>query len=139
MVATVDSQYGTNIYFCCNVFLLNLEQMIIRHLDILLDRWFGGFVWSNVIFTQIQSSIHCITCAWSAKIEKHLIIFVICGCDLVNLNDLLLEHVMTKKHMIDVKSVLCKDINWLRFLVVDYPQLIKCRTECYINSFIPDS
>ena len=39
----------------------------------------------------------------------------IIGCDLLNLNDLHIDSVITKvKNMIDGKSVLCKEINWLR-------------------------
>ena len=62
----------------------------------------------------------------------------IIGCDLLNLNDLHIDSVITKvKNMIDGKSVLCKEINWLRS--GRRLSSVKCRTERYKNSFIPYS
>ena len=70
------------------------------------------------------------------KIQKKAIRII--GCDLLNLNDLHIDSVITKvKNMIDGKSVLCKEINWLRS--GRRLSSVKCRTERYKNSFIPYS
>ena len=51
---------------------------------------------------------------------------------------MVIDSVLTKvKNMIDGKSVLCKEINWLRS--GRRLSSVKCKTERYKNSFIPYS